>query len=81
MYGDTIDFNKVTDEYKAFYDEHGGNFTLDGAYSVNGRGHTVFGQVFEGLDIVREIMKVETDDYDKPLEDVKILSAEIVEYE
>ena len=80
-YGDTIDFNKVTDEYKALYDEYGGNITLDGAYSVNGRGHTVFGQVFEGLDVVREIMKVQTDDYDKPVEDVKILSAEIVVYE
>lgn len=81
MYGETLDFNKVTDEYKALYDEHGGNVTLDGAYSVNGRGHTVFGQVFEGMDVVREIMKVKTDDYDKPLEDIKILSAEIVEYE
>lgn len=80
-YGDTIDFNKVTDEYKAIYDEHGGNITLDGAYSVNGRGHTVFGHVFEGMDVVREIMKVQTDDYDKPVEDVKILSAKIVEYE
>ncbi len=80
-YGDTVDFNKVTDEYKALYDEYGGNITLDGAYSVNGRGHTVFGQVFEGLDVVREIMKVQTDDYDKPVEDVKIISAEIVVYE
>ncbi len=54
---------------------------LDGAYSTSGTGHTVFAQVFEGLDIVREIMQVETDENDKPLTDVVILSAEIVEYE
>lgn len=81
MYGDTVDFDKVTDEYKAFYDEHGGNFHLDGAYSVTGRGHTVFGQVFEGMDIVNAILKVETDENDKPLENVVIESAEIIVYE
>ncbi|MBP3703921.1 MAG: peptidylprolyl isomerase [Clostridia bacterium] len=81
MYGDTLDFGKVTDEYKAFYEENGGNFSLDGAYSVTGRGHTVFGQIFEGLDVVEAIMQVETDDSDKPVEDVVIVSAEIVKYE
>lgn len=81
MYGDTIDFDKVTDEYKAFYEAHGGSFHLDGAYSVNGRGHTVFGQVFEGMEVIEAIMQVETDDNDKPLEDVVIASAEIIKYE
>ncbi|MBU1683362.1 peptidylprolyl isomerase [Patescibacteria group bacterium] len=32
--------------------------------------HTVFGQVFEGMDIVNEIANVERDGADKPLEDV-----------
>lgn len=81
MYGDTIDFDKVTDDYKAFYDAYGGNFYLDGAYSVTGRGHTVFGQVFEGLDVVESIMQVETDASDMPLEAVVIESAEIIKYE
>lgn len=81
LYGGTLDTSKITDEYKALYEENGGNMHLDGAYSTSGTGHTVFAQVFEGLDIVREIMQVETDENDKPLTDVVILSAEIVEYE
>ncbi len=80
-YGSTLDTSKVTKEYKALYDEYGGNMHLDGAYSTSGRGHTVFGQVFEGLDVVQAIEKVETDENDKPLKDVQILSAKIVPYE
>lgn len=41
----------------------------------------MFAQVFDGMDVVRSIMAVETDSNDKPLEDVTILSAEIVPYE
>ena len=41
----------------------------------------MFAQVFDGMDVVRSIMGVETDSNDKPLEDVTILSAEIVLYE
>lgn len=80
-YQTTLDTTKVTEEYKKIYNEHGGNVHLDGAYSTAGRGHTVFGQVFEGMDVVQEIEKVETDEDDKPLQDCVILSAEIVPYE
>lgn len=81
MNGPVLNMDKVSDEYKKFYEENGGNFHLDGAYSTAGTGHTVFAQVYEGLDIVHDIMEVETDDNDKPLSDVVILSAKIVEYE
>ncbi|MCR4926153.1 MAG: peptidylprolyl isomerase [Clostridiales bacterium] len=39
--------------------------------------HTVFGQVFEGMDIVDKIADVEVDGSDKPIEDVKIESITI----
>ena len=41
--------------------------------------HTVFGEVFEGMDVVDKIAAVEVDspDTNKPLKDVKILSVEI----
>lgn len=42
--------------------------------------HTVFGQVYEGMDIVDAIAKVETDSNDKPEESVIIEKIEIVEY-
>ncbi|MEA3329945.1 MAG: peptidylprolyl isomerase [Nanoarchaeota archaeon] len=40
--------------------------------------HPVFGKVIEGMDVIDIISKVETDGNDKPLEDVKILKAEII---
>jgi peptidyl-prolyl cis-trans isomerase B (cyclophilin B) len=42
--------------------------------------HTVFGQVFEGMDIVDAIAAVETGEGDKPKEDVIIQKIEIVKY-
>ena len=39
---------------------------LDGAY-------TVFGEVTEGMDVLDAIQKVATDEYDRPLEDVRML--------
>lgn len=42
--------------------------------------HTVFGQVFEGMDVVDKIAATETNENDKPVKDVVIESIEIVEY-
>ena len=42
--------------------------------------HTVFGQVFEGMDVVDKIAKVDTDENDKPIESVVIESMEVVTY-
>lgn len=55
------------------YLQHGGTPFLDGGY-------TVFGQVFEGMDVVRAMAQVETDENDKPLTQVMMESVEIVEY-
>ncbi|OJU08426.1 MAG: peptidylprolyl isomerase [Clostridiales bacterium 43-6] len=41
--------------------------------------HTVFGQVVEGLDVVAKIASVPVGRNDKPDEDVKILSIEVIE--
>lgn len=46
------------------YTTVGGTPHLDGDY-------TVFGEVIEGLDVVDRIASVETDDYDRPLRDIK----------
>ncbi len=41
--------------------------------------HSVFGQVFDGMDVVDAIAAVKTDYNDKPIEDVKIISIDIKE--
>ena len=41
--------------------------------------HTVFGQVYEGMDVVDKIAAVKTNENDKPLEDVIIKTIEITE--
>ena len=57
---------KLTPEMREVYKEVGGSPHLDGQY-------TVFGEVVSGMDVLEAIQKVATDDYDRPLEDVRML--------
>ena len=47
---------------------------LDGQYSI-------FGETIEGLDVIDRIAKVPTDRYDRPLQDVRIITIKPVEPE
>ncbi len=77
-YGRWIKMDIVPEEMKTLYDEKGGNPHLDGYYSTTGEGHTVFAQVFEGLDVVEELSKVSVDpNSNKPLEPVMIKTVKI----
>lgn len=53
--------------------------SMGGAYWLDGK-HTVFGQVFEGIDVVEEIANVETGASDRPKEDVIINTVLIKEH-
>ena len=64
--------SKITTEIKNLYTTHGGNPNLDGYYSTAKRGHTVFGQVFEGMDVIDKISNTPTESGDKPVEAVTI---------
>lgn len=69
------------EDIRALYNEHGGNFYLDGAYRVAGGGHTVFAQVFEGMDVVKALSETPANDSGSPNQEVKMQKVEIVEYE
>jgi peptidyl-prolyl cis-trans isomerase B (cyclophilin B) len=53
--------------------KQGGTSWLDGK-------HTVFGQVFEGMDVVDAIATAERDAFDKPLTDIKMESVAVETY-
>jgi len=62
---------KLTAEQRQAYSTIGGTPHLDGEY-------TVFGEVVSGLDVVDKIQNVQTGAYDRPVEDVKIISAKVL---
>lgn len=80
-YGSCPNVYRITDDVKKIYEQNGGSPKLDGYYSVNQTGHTVFGQVFDGLDVLDKIAAVEVDsNTDKPKTDVVIESIKIEPY-
>ncbi len=65
--------NGLDDDAVEAFNSVGGSFHLAGGY-------TVFGQVYEGMDVVDKIAKVATDKNDMPLESVIIEKMEVKEY-
>lgn len=61
----------MPDEVIQAYTTIGGTPHLDGAY-------TVFGEVISGMEVVDAIQKAGTDSSDRPLEDIRIISATLV---
>ncbi len=67
------DRNKpFTEEQREKYTTLGGTPHLDDAY-------TVFGQVTSGLEVIDSIAASQTDDRDRPVEDISIISIEILD--
>lgn len=70
----------LTEQVLETYEEVGGNMYLDGPLRTDGAGHTVFGHVFNGMDVVEAIAAVDTDENDKPINEVRIESIELLPY-
>lgn len=68
MWARTHGRNHLDPALRKYYRRNPGTPSLDGSY-------TVFGEVVEGLDIVGMIQRTETDDNDRPIEDIRILKA------
>lgn len=62
---------KIPEEHRQVYKTLGGAAHLDQNY-------TVFGEVVKGMEVVDNIAAVKTDSLDRPLEDVRIISAKLV---
>lgn len=68
----TADKNSIyTPHMREVYMTQGGAPHLDGAY-------TVYGRVLEGMDVVDKIEAAQTDANDRPLEDIRIISAKVI---
>ena len=63
---------RMPQERKEAYRTVGGTPFLDGQY-------TVFGETEQGLDVVEKIQNALTDEADRPLEDIKIVSMTIID--
>lgn len=62
---------KFLPEHRDVYATLGGAPHLDGDY-------TVYGEVLEGMDVVDKIASVKRDGFDRPVEDVRIISVKIL---
>lgn len=77
--GITPDSRLVPDAVWELYAKVGGNIHLDGAWRQSG-GHTVFGQVYAGMDVVDAIAAVAVDGNSKPQQPITIQTIEVTTY-
>lgn len=76
--------SKIADTYEGFErytipESHREVYRIQGGTSHLDQNYTVFGEVVEGMHVVDSIAIVKTNDADRPVEDVRILSVKVVQ--
>lgn len=74
------DTDIVPAEVQKLYEENGGNAYLDGAYNAADRGHTVFAQVIDGMDVVDKIAAAKVDGNNKPKDNIILKTVDVTTY-
>ena len=69
---ETMTLYQIPEDQRAVYKALGGTGHLDQNY-------TVFGEVIEGLDVIDKIATASTNDRDRPLEDIKIITMKLID--
>ncbi len=64
---------------KSFTREQRKTYTSDGGVPHLDNDYTVFGEVVEGFEVIDKIAEIETNQQDRPVEDIRITSLEVVE--
>lgn len=78
LHDEYFTFNDLfPDEVLDYYRTQGGAAHLE---YVFGSAYTIFGQVIDGMDVVDKIAAAETDDSDKPLQDITIQNITFTDY-
>lgn len=67
------------DGLKGFTPEQIDDYTTIGGAAHLDAAYTVFGQLEKGFDVIDRIQKADTDEFDRPVEDIRIISVKILE--
>lgn len=79
MQSSFYDVSSVPETVRELYAQNGGNYFLDGAFRTQG-GHTVFGQVYQGMDVVDAIAALDVNTSGMPYDTVTINNITITTY-
>ncbi|KAJ7971612.1 Peptidyl-prolyl cis-trans isomerase [Quillaja saponaria] len=77
--GESIYGSKFEDEIKPELKHTGAGILsmANAGPNTNGRKHTIFGRVCSGMEIIKRLGTVQTDNNDRPIHDVKILRTSV----
>ncbi|CAN6843724.1 unnamed protein product [Brassica oleracea] len=79
--GQSIYGSKFEDEIKPELKHTGAGILsmANAGPNTNGRKHTIFGRVCRGMEVIKRLGSVQTDNTDRPIHEVKILRTKVID--